>query len=201
MRTRPFRAFELEARALWLNRLLVLGLAVAFWAVAVRSYGRRSLDGARLFGRLHPVAVLRTARGLAAYAVVPAPISLQRRAWHRHRAGGGRAHRRDARRTYLGRVGRGGPRQHLLLHPRSGASWTHAGGPRVGVRVGLIRFGDRSASGRHRASTARAMPSPPAAAPPGSPGTGRRRSPSPPHRSARRPRAAGHRERASALRR
>ncbi len=65
-------AFELEARALWLNRLLVLGLAVAFWAVAVRSYGRRSLDGARLFGRLHPVAVLRAARGLAAYAVVPA---------------------------------------------------------------------------------------------------------------------------------
>jgi len=64
--------FEIDRRALVLNRLLALGLAALFWAIAVRAFRRRQPDGLGLADRLSVRRVGRTALGLVPFAVVPA---------------------------------------------------------------------------------------------------------------------------------
>jgi ABC-2 type transport system permease protein len=63
--------FELDRRALVLNRILVLGLAVLFIAVAVHAFGRRQPDAIGTVHRLRPAALGRRLLGLAPFAAVP----------------------------------------------------------------------------------------------------------------------------------
>ena len=63
--------FELNRRALLLNRILVLGLAVLFIAVAVRAFGRRQADAIGTLHRLRPASLWRRSLGLAGFAAVP----------------------------------------------------------------------------------------------------------------------------------
>jgi ABC-2 type transport system permease protein len=63
--------FELERRALILNRLLALGLAVFFTAVAVQAFGRRQTDAIGTIHRLQAAPLRRRLVGLAPFAVVP----------------------------------------------------------------------------------------------------------------------------------
>lgn len=62
---------ELDRTALLLNRLLVLGLAVLFTALAVRFYRRRDLDPGRVLDRLRPLPLLKGGLRLLPYAIVP----------------------------------------------------------------------------------------------------------------------------------
>jgi ABC-2 type transport system permease protein len=66
--------FDLDGRALLLNRLLYLGLAVLFTAIAVRAFGRREADALGLLHRRQPPRLWRGALRLAPYAVVPLVI-------------------------------------------------------------------------------------------------------------------------------
>ncbi|HEX9940792.1 MAG TPA: ABC transporter permease subunit [Thermoanaerobaculia bacterium] len=63
--------FELNRKALLLNRVLVLGLAALFTAVAVQAFGRRQADAIGTIHRLQPVPLWRRALRLAPLAAVP----------------------------------------------------------------------------------------------------------------------------------
>lgn len=63
--------FEIDRKALVLSRLLALGLAALFTAVAVRAFGRRQADAIGTLSRLQPGALWRGALRLAPFAVVP----------------------------------------------------------------------------------------------------------------------------------
>jgi ABC-type transport system involved in multi-copper enzyme maturation permease subunit len=63
--------FEVDRRALVLNRLMVLGLAVFFTALAVRTFRRREPDPARVLVRLYPLALVKTGLRLLPYAAAP----------------------------------------------------------------------------------------------------------------------------------
>src|SRR6185295_15021321 len=63
--------FELDRRALLLNRLMVLGLAAFFVAVAVQAFGRRQADAIGTIHRLQPAPLRRRLLGLAPFAAVP----------------------------------------------------------------------------------------------------------------------------------
>jgi ABC-type transport system involved in multi-copper enzyme maturation permease subunit len=62
---------EMDRKALVLNRILALGLAVFFTAVAVRAFGRRQADAIGTLNRLQGAAAARTLLRLAPYAAVP----------------------------------------------------------------------------------------------------------------------------------
>jgi ABC-2 type transport system permease protein len=63
--------FEINRRALVLNRLLVLGLAALFVAIAVQAFGRRQADAIGTIHRLQPAPLRRWLLRLAPFAVVP----------------------------------------------------------------------------------------------------------------------------------
>ncbi len=65
-------AFELNGRAILLNRVMAIGLTVLFTAAAVRLFARRDFDAARIIHRLRPRALLKYALQLLPFAVVPA---------------------------------------------------------------------------------------------------------------------------------
>lgn len=62
---------ELGRTSLVVNRIFVLGLAVLFTAIAVRTYPRRQLDAVNLARRFQPRQILRGAGSLLPYAVAP----------------------------------------------------------------------------------------------------------------------------------
>jgi ABC-2 type transport system permease protein len=62
---------EFDRTALVLNRLMVLGLAVFFTALAVGWFRRREVDPGRVWTRLYPSALLKRALAVSPYAVVP----------------------------------------------------------------------------------------------------------------------------------
>ena len=66
-----FGTFELNGRQLLLNRLLVLGAAVLFLTIAVRFYGRRDLDSARVLHRIRPKPLVRGGLRLLPFALAP----------------------------------------------------------------------------------------------------------------------------------
>ena len=66
--------FETDRLALVLNRILVLGLAVLFVALAVKLFGRRGPDAVRTMHRLAPGSLVRTAFRMAPYWIVPATV-------------------------------------------------------------------------------------------------------------------------------
>jgi ABC-type transport system involved in multi-copper enzyme maturation permease subunit len=68
--------FELNRRPLLLNRLLALGLAAFFTAVAVKAFGRRQADAIGTIHRLQPAPLWRRALGMAPFAVVPLAAGL-----------------------------------------------------------------------------------------------------------------------------
>lgn len=63
--------FETDGRALLLNRLMVLGLAALFVALAVRLFARRGPDAVRTLHRLAPRQLSASALRLSPFAVVP----------------------------------------------------------------------------------------------------------------------------------
>ncbi|HEX2641538.1 MAG TPA: M1 family aminopeptidase, partial [Thermoanaerobaculia bacterium] len=63
--------FQLDREALVLNRLMVLGLAVLFTAIAVRGFARRQPDAIHTFNRLQPRELGRQAVRLAPFALLP----------------------------------------------------------------------------------------------------------------------------------
>lgn len=63
--------FELNRKALWLNRIMVLGLAALFIAVAVRAFGRRQADVIGTLHRLQPGPARKSVLRLAPFAAVP----------------------------------------------------------------------------------------------------------------------------------
>ncbi|HYO13253.1 MAG TPA: M1 family aminopeptidase [Thermoanaerobaculia bacterium] len=63
--------FELDRRALVLNRVLVLGLAVFFLALAVRFFGRRQADAIGTVHQVHPGPLAKMLLRLVPYAAVP----------------------------------------------------------------------------------------------------------------------------------
>jgi hypothetical protein len=63
--------FELDLRAVVLNRLLVLGLAALFFVVAVRLLPRRRADAAARAARLRPAPLARRGLRLAPWAALP----------------------------------------------------------------------------------------------------------------------------------
>lgn len=62
---------ELDRKAIFLNRLVVLGLAALCLVAAIRFFRRRALDATRTLQRLRPGPVLRGAAGFIPYAVLP----------------------------------------------------------------------------------------------------------------------------------
>ncbi|MDP9120173.1 MAG: hypothetical protein M3O15_02210 [Acidobacteriota bacterium] len=64
--------FEIDRRALLLNRLLVLGLAALLTAIAVRAFGRREADAISTAVRLRPRSLGRQALRFSWLAAVPA---------------------------------------------------------------------------------------------------------------------------------
>lgn len=63
--------FEMDRSALVLNRVMVLGLAVFFTALAVRFFNRRDWDSGRVVERLRPLALVKHGFRLIPYALVP----------------------------------------------------------------------------------------------------------------------------------
>jgi hypothetical protein len=63
--------FEIDRVALLLNRVLVLGLAALFIALAFRLFARASRDASRVGARLAPSALARSGLRLAPFALVP----------------------------------------------------------------------------------------------------------------------------------
>jgi ABC-2 type transport system permease protein len=68
--------FEIDRRALVLNRLLALGFAAFLWAVAVRAFRRRQPDAVGTAERISARRLSRLALGLAPYALVPAVAAI-----------------------------------------------------------------------------------------------------------------------------
>ncbi len=68
--------FEIDRKALFLNRLLALGLATLFWAIAVRAFRRRQPDAVAIAERLSGKRLARLGLGLAPYALVPAVAAI-----------------------------------------------------------------------------------------------------------------------------
>lgn len=64
-------ALQLHARALVLNRCMMIGLAVLFAAIAVHALRRRDVDASRLVAGLRPGPVARRALRLSPYAALP----------------------------------------------------------------------------------------------------------------------------------
>lgn len=62
---------EKDRLALWLSRIMALGLAVLFTALTVRFYFRRDPDATRIVHRLRPGALFRSSLRLLPFAVVP----------------------------------------------------------------------------------------------------------------------------------
>jgi ABC-type Na+ efflux pump permease subunit len=71
VRWSDFGVFEVDRTALVLNRVMVLGLAVLFSAIAIRTFRRRELDPGRTLVRLYPLSLLKSGLRLFPYAVVP----------------------------------------------------------------------------------------------------------------------------------
>ncbi len=71
-----FGLFQLNGAQLLLNRLLALSLAVLFLAIAVRLYGRRDLDTARVLHRLRPRPLIRTVLRTLPFAVIPITLAV-----------------------------------------------------------------------------------------------------------------------------
>ncbi len=96
--------FEIDRRALLWNRLLALGLAALFWAIAVRAFRRRQSDAVSLADRFTARRVGRTALGLAPYAVVPAvaAIALGLAVFHGFQGGEAEKKERDYWKQNLG---------------------------------------------------------------------------------------------------
>jgi ABC-type transport system involved in multi-copper enzyme maturation permease subunit len=67
--------YQMDRSALVVNRLLALSLAVFFVVVAVMFHGRRDADPVRIFHRLRPRALWRTALRLAPFALAPAVLA------------------------------------------------------------------------------------------------------------------------------
>ena len=67
---------EMDRTALLLNRLLVLGLAVFFTAVAVRFFPRRDPDAVRTLERLRPWSLLKGGLRLLPFAVTPLALGV-----------------------------------------------------------------------------------------------------------------------------
>jgi ABC-2 type transport system permease protein len=63
--------FEIDRTALILNRVMVLGLAVLFTALAVLWFRRRDVDPARMWQRFFPLALLKSALKVSPYTIVP----------------------------------------------------------------------------------------------------------------------------------
>ncbi|MFL6234925.1 MAG: ABC transporter permease/M1 family aminopeptidase [Thermoanaerobaculia bacterium] len=63
--------FELNGRAILLNRIMVLGLAGLFTVIAVQAFARRQPDAIGTLNRLQPGAIWRRALRLAPFALVP----------------------------------------------------------------------------------------------------------------------------------
>jgi len=68
--------FEIDRRAIVLNRILVLGLAALFSAIAVLAFRRRQADAVGIAQRATPRRVLRTALVLAPFVAVPAATAI-----------------------------------------------------------------------------------------------------------------------------
>jgi ABC-2 type transport system permease protein len=62
---------EIDRRALLLNRVMVLGLAGLFTAIAVRAFGRRQADAIGTIRRLQPAVLWRELLRFAPFTVVP----------------------------------------------------------------------------------------------------------------------------------
>ncbi len=71
IRESDMSVLELDRRALVLNRVMALGLAAFFTALAVRFYRRREVDATQLVHRLRPRAAIPMALRLAPWAVIP----------------------------------------------------------------------------------------------------------------------------------
>ncbi|HEX3556165.1 MAG TPA: M1 family aminopeptidase [Thermoanaerobaculia bacterium] len=68
--------FEINRKALLLNRLLALSTAVLLVVVAVRAYGRRQADAIGRLQRLQPASFWRGALRLAPFALVPLVLGI-----------------------------------------------------------------------------------------------------------------------------
>jgi len=68
--------FEIDRRALWLNRIAALGLAALLFAITARVFPRREHDPARIVQRLRPAALGRAVLRLAPLWAVPAGVLL-----------------------------------------------------------------------------------------------------------------------------
>lgn len=71
MRWSDLGFYETDRVALILNRVMVLGAAIFFTALAVRLFGRRERDGVRIIHRLEPSRLLQSALALLPVAAVP----------------------------------------------------------------------------------------------------------------------------------
>lgn len=71
-----FGSFDINGRALLLNRAFALAMAGLFLALAIRFQGRRDADGAALLARLRPTLLWRANRGVLAYALVPLALGI-----------------------------------------------------------------------------------------------------------------------------
>src|SRR5262249_15588549 len=71
LRWSDISVLEFDRKPLILNRIMVLGLAVFFTALAVRFFGRRERDGVRVVERLSPRRLLGATLRLLPYAAVP----------------------------------------------------------------------------------------------------------------------------------
>jgi ABC-2 type transport system permease protein len=63
--------FELDLVAVLMNRLMVLGLAIFFTALAVRLHPRREADGVRILQRISPWPLFKTSLRMLPLALVP----------------------------------------------------------------------------------------------------------------------------------
>ena len=71
VRDSDISVLELDRRAVVLNRVMALGLAVFFSVLTVRFFRRREVDATQLVHRLRPRAMISMALRLAPWAVVP----------------------------------------------------------------------------------------------------------------------------------
>jgi ABC-type transport system involved in multi-copper enzyme maturation permease subunit len=86
LRWSDLSVFEIDRRALVLNRLLALALAALFTAIAVQSFQRRQADAIGTINRLSPGPLWRRSRRLVPLAVVPAVLAVM--LWLTVRSGG-----------------------------------------------------------------------------------------------------------------
>lgn len=76
LRWSDMSVLEMDRQALLLNRLMMLGLAVFFTAVAVRAFGRRQADAIGRLHRLEPAPLRRSFVRLAPFALVPLVVGI-----------------------------------------------------------------------------------------------------------------------------